>query len=352
MKQTSGLPSFPGEDDPQAPTPPPGTATSRRAVMVAGGTALVGMAAACSTLSQIGPPLSTGSRPVPEGSAAPRGRLEKRVVCVTGAARGIGRAICVGCAREGADVVGLDIAAPVSPVVPYPAATPEDLQQTGRLVEEHGHRFRPIIADVRDARAMREAAVLAIRDLGQVDVLVANAGIMSPLKLMEMTDRSWRDVVDVNLTGVANSIRAFMLHMVERKYGRIIAISSIEGRQGESYAPQYVASKWGVIGLVKSAALELGPSGITVNAVCPTAVNTPMFRNPAQYSAMAPPQIPRPPPEDAMIPILTLAHPLRVPWVEPEDVAATVTFLASQEARLISGAVFDVSAGFSAQFTG
>jgi SDR family mycofactocin-dependent oxidoreductase len=334
---------------PRAGEPAEAPDASRRGVVLAGAAAALSALGGCATP----PPLSAAAQPVPPGSPAPRGLLDGRVVMVTGAARGIGRAICLACAREGASVAGIDIAGPVSPVVPYPPASMADLEETGRLVaaQQSGRRFLPIVADVRDAEAMRRAAAQAVGSLGQIDVLVANAGIMSPVKFVDMTDRHWADVVDVNLTGVANSMRAVLPHMRERKHGRMIAISSIEGRQGTSFAPQYNASKWGVIGLVKSAAIELGVDGITVNAVCPTAVNTVLFRNDAQYSAMAPDGTPKPPPESVMAKVSTMAHPLRVPFIEPEDVAAAVLFLASDEARYVSGAALDVTAGHGARYT-
>ena len=258
--------------------------------------------------------------------------------------------ICLACAREGAEVVGLDLAGPVSPAVRYPPASPDDLAETGRLVQlEQSRRFLPVIADVRDRPAMEAAVGRALATFGRLDLLVANAGIYVPLTLSEMTDVAWRDVIDVNLTGAANCMRAVIPHMTERQAGRIVAISSVLGRVGVPIGPQYNASKWGLIGLVKSAALELGPSGITVNAVCPTAVNTVMLRNDFQYEQMLP--WPGQPPERVVAGAARLAHPLRVPFIEPEDVAAVVVFLASDEARFVSGAAYDVTAGIGAVYT-
>jgi SDR family mycofactocin-dependent oxidoreductase len=320
---------------------------SRRAVMAVGVTALAGMAAACTAQ----PPISAAVAPAVPQAAAPRGRLERRVVLVTGAARGIGRAISLAAAREGADVVALDLAAAASPAIRYPAATPADLQTTEQLVTSLGRRCLTITADVRSSRALADAVQQTVSQFGQLDVLVANAGIMIPVAITELNDQNWQDVIDVNLTGVANSIRAVIPHMTQRQQGRIIAIGSIEGRMGTPFAPNYNASKWGVIGLIKTAALELGPKNITANVVSPTAVNTVLLRNPAQYAAMTPDALPKPPPESAVAAAARKLHPLRVPWIEPEDVAATVIFLASDEARYISGASFDVTAGIGAMYT-
>jgi SDR family mycofactocin-dependent oxidoreductase len=320
----------------------------RRTVLAGAATAVAGLVSGCAPGSVS--PISAAANPTPPNAAAPRGRLEGDVVFVTGAARGIGRAICVASAHEGADVVGFDIAGPVSRAVSYPPATPQDFAETGRLVEGQGRRFLAVRGDVRSPAALHAAAGQAVAQFGKLDVLVANAGIMVPAGIMQVSDRGWQDVVDVNLTGVANSMRAVIPHMAARKHGRIIAIASIKGRMGVPLAPQYNAAKWGVIGLVKTAALELGPKGITVNAVSPTGVDTVLLRNSRQYAAMTPNGLPTLP-EFAVAFAGKQVHPLGVPWIEPEDVAAIVVFLASPAARYVSGASFDVTAGLGAIYT-
>ncbi|OON67701.1 hypothetical protein B0919_15990 [Hymenobacter sp. CRA2] len=198
---------------------------------------------------------------------------------VTGAARGIGRAIAVAYAREGAAVMGIDIAAAASDETQYPAATPADLAETQRLVEEEGGRFIAVTADIRDLSALRRAAEQAGRELGPVDILVANAGIQIFAPLLEMTDAQWHDAIDVNLTGTANTVRAFAPMMAERKQGSIILTASGQGKKGFRHGSSYAASKWGIIGFMKSAALDLGQANAdvleTMRIAVPRAANRP-----------------------------------------------------------------------------
>ncbi|GAA0579407.1 SDR family NAD(P)-dependent oxidoreductase [Craurococcus roseus] len=341
------------DDPPSAVPPPPEEALEsggggRRTVFVALGAAagLAGLTAGCAT-----PPLSAAANPSVPGAPAPRGRLEGQSVLVTGAARGIGRAVCLAAAREGADVLGFDIAGPASRHVGNAPATPADLAETGRLVQSLGRRFLAVQGDVRSRPALARAVDQAVGAFGKLDGVVANAGIMVPDGLAEVSDEGWRDVVDINLTGTANTFRAAIPAMSARRRGRMVAIASVLGRMGAPIAPQYNASKWGVIGLVKSAAMELGGRGIAVNAVSPTGVNTTLLRNPRQYAAVTPRFVPGRVPEAVAATASRNLHPLGVPWVEPEDVASVVVFLLSDEARYVSGASFDVTAGLGAIYT-
>jgi NAD(P)-dependent dehydrogenase (short-subunit alcohol dehydrogenase family) len=342
--------------DPPPPAAPPAHETAldtgggegRRTVFAALGAAagLAGLTAGCAA-----PPLSTAAAPAVPGAPAPRGRLEGQSVLVTGAARGIGRAICLAAAREGADVLGFDIAGPASRHVGNAPAAPADLAETERLVQSLGRRFLPVQGDVRSRPALARAVDQAVGAFGKLDGVVANAGIMVPEGLAEVSDEGWRDVLDVNLTGTANTFRAAIPAMSARRRGRMVAIASVLGRMGAPISPQYNASKWGVIGLVKSAALELGGRGIAVNAVSPTGVNTTLLRNARQYAAVTPRGVPGRVPEAVAATASRTLHPLGVPWVEPEDVAAVVVFLLSDEARYVSGASFDVTAGLGALYT-
>ncbi len=282
------------------------------------------------------------------------GCLRGKVAVVTGAARGIGRATAVAFAREGADLVGIDICAPVSLSSGVEPATPEELQETGRLVRAAGARWLSVILDQRDLPALRDAAALAARHFGGIDILFANAGIQAFKPLLEMEDEDWHIQIGVNLTGTANAIRAFAPHLVTRGGGRIIVTSSTQGRHGTLYGAAYSASKWGIIGLMKSSALELGKYGITVNALIPGLIDTPLTRHQERYAQVLQ-DAGKPPGSSDMEAearkILIAKSPLSVPWIEPEDVSPVVVFLASDAARMVSGATYDVTGGDSAHNT-
>ncbi len=279
--------------------------------------------------------------------------LRGKVAVVTGAARGIWRAAAVAFARAGADVVGLDICAPVDPRSGVTPSTPGDLTETGRLVGAAGRRWLGVTADQRDLIALRGAAANAEQEFGGVDILFANAGVQSFHPLLDMEDADWRITIDVNLTGSANAIRAFAPHMVKRGGGRIILTSSTQGQHGTKYGAAYAASKWGIIGLMKSAALELGPHKITVNAVVPGLIDTPLTRHQERYAQVLQDGggTPTGLDEEAAKKILAARSPLGVPWIDPADVAPVVVFLASDAARMVSGAAYDVTAGDSARNT-
>jgi SDR family mycofactocin-dependent oxidoreductase len=281
--------------------------------------------------------------------------LRGKVAVVTGAARGIGRATAIAFAREGANIVGIDISAPVDTRSGVEAATPDELKETGQLIQAAGGRWVGIKLDQRNLPALRAAAAQAEREFGGIDILFANAGIQAFKPLLEMEDEDWHTQIDVNLTGTANSIRAFAPYLVKRGSGRIIVSSSTQGRHGMKNGAAYSASKWGIIGLMKSAALELGPHGITVNAVVPGLIDTPLTRHKERYAQalQAAGKMPTgsSTDEEEARKVLTAKTPLGVPWIEPEDVAPVVVFLASDTARMVSGATYDVTGGDSANNT-
>ncbi len=281
-------------------------------------------------------------------------RLKNKVAIITGAARGIGRATAVAFAREGAAVVGIDIAGPVSPTLEVEPATTEDLHETGRLVEAAGGRWGSRQLDQRDIAALREAAAWTAETFGKIDILFANAGIQAFKPILEMADDDWHDQIDVNLNGTCNAIRAVAPYLVKNGGGHVIVTSSTQGQHGTKYGAAYSASKWGLIGLMKSAALEFGQYGITVNAVIPGLIDTPLTRHRQRY-AQAVDDLNNAEPleklEAEARKKLSAKSPLGVPWLSPDSVAPAVVFLASDEAGMVSGAAYDVTGGDSANIT-
>ncbi len=289
-------------------------------------------------------------KPQPTGGS---GRLRDKAAIVTGAARGIGRAAAVAFAREGADVMGIDIAGPVSSTLEVVPATADELAETGRLVEAAGTRWCEARLDQRDLAALRAAAEKARATFGRLDILFANAGIQAFKPILEMEDVDWHDQIDVNLTGTCNAIRAVAPHLVKNGGGRIIVTSSTQGRHGTKYGAAYSASKWGIIGLMKSAALELGEHNITVNAVIPGLIDTPLTRHRQRYEQAVDDLESKAPTstlEAEAKKRLIAKTPLGVPWIEPEAVAPAVVFLASDDAAMVSGATYDVTGGDSANY--
>ncbi len=275
-------------------------------------------------------------------------RLKGKKAVVTGAARGIGRAVCEAFAKEGADVLGIDIAGPVSPVLQYPPASRADFEQTGKLVTSHGRKFITVVADVRDIAALRRAADQAEREFGGIDIVVANAGIQTFAPIWEMNDHQWQDIIDVNLGGVANTLRAFSPGMIRRKKGRFIITASGQGRKGTKHGASYSASKWAVLGLMKSAAIDLGEFGITVNAVDPGLTDTLMTRNAMRWReaiSEAGKPAPAQPTEAEVVAVQKPQSTLGVPWVQPNDIAPVFVFLASDDAAMISASAYDANAG-------
>ena len=284
------------------------------------------------------------------------GDLTGRVAVVTGAARGIGREAAVALAGRGASVAGIDIAGPVSPILDFAPATADDLAWTGNAVREAGGQWLQAIADQRDIGAVRSAAALIERELGGVDIIFANAGIQAFKPILEMDDPDWHDQIDVNLNGTANVLRVFAPLLVKRGGGRIIITSSTQGEHGTKFGAAYSASKWGLIGLMKSAALELGSHGITVNAVIPGLIDTALTRHEDRYAQAISSGGQQPTgqveqDQETARKLLAAKSPLGVPWIDPADVAPVVAFLASDEARMVSGASFAVTAGDSANIT-
>ncbi|MGY1608355.1 MULTISPECIES: mycofactocin-coupled SDR family oxidoreductase [unclassified Geodermatophilus] len=284
-------------------------------------------------------------------TASAPGRVAGTVALVTGAARGQGRAHCLRLAEEGADVVAVDLCAPV-PGTDYPPATEADLEETAEAVRAAGRRAAARVADVRDDAALRSAVDGAVAELGRLDVVVANAGVVVAAPAEQLSAQEWRTVVDTNLTGVWNTVSAALPHLLARPAGSpsasiVVTSSANGGMKAPPHLAAYAASKFGVVGLVRSLAHELGPRGVRVNAVHPTAVSTPMIHNEATYRLFAP-EAERPGPAE-VAPVFARFHSLPVPWIEPVDVSNAVLWLASDEARYVTGVSLPVDAGLSAR---
>jgi (+)-trans-carveol dehydrogenase len=272
-------------------------------------------------------------------------RVANKVALVTGAARGQGRSHAVRLAEEGADIIGTDICGQIDSV-PFPMATPDDLEETRKLVEQLGRRMICAQVDVRDAAALRDAVADGITALGQLDVVVANAGIWSHERAERMPEPMWQDMIDVNLTGVFNTCQAALPHLLQAgRGGSIVLISSTAGLRGVPNSVHYAAAKHGVVGIMRSLATELAPHSIRVNTVHPTTVDTDMVRNEAILKLFRP-SLDSPTIEDA-IPAFKTLNLLPIPWVESIDISNAVLFLASDESRYITSVSLPVDAGSS-----
>jgi SDR family mycofactocin-dependent oxidoreductase len=206
--------------------------------------------------------------------------LQGRVAFITGAARGQGRAHAIRLAREGADIIALDICAPVSDSITYSAATPEDLAETVRAVEAEGRKVLAREVDIRDDAAVRQLVSDGVEQFGRIDILVANAGVLSWGRIWELSDEQWDAVVGVNLTGTWRTLRAVIPVMIEGgNGGSIVVVSSSAGLKATPGNGHYSATKHGLVALTNALAIELGEFGIRVNSIHPYSVDTPMIEH-------------------------------------------------------------------------
>jgi (+)-trans-carveol dehydrogenase len=272
------------------------------------------------------------------------GRVEGKVAFITGAARGQGRSHAVRLAQEGADIIAVDICAQVASV-PYPMATPEDLAQTVKEVEALDRRIVATPADVRDYAGLKKALDDGVAKLGRLDIVCSNAGIASYGSAAELDETTWQDMIDTNLTGMWHACRAAIPHLIEGgRGGSIVITSSDAGLKGFQNLAHYVSAKHGVVGLMRTLALELAPHFIRVNSLHPTTVNTDMVQNDATYRLFRP-DLQNPGRLDMADAGLGI-NALPIPWVEPVDISNAVLFLASDEARYVTGVTLPVDAGF------
>ncbi|HEY3995369.1 MAG TPA: mycofactocin-coupled SDR family oxidoreductase [Mycobacterium sp.] len=272
-------------------------------------------------------------------SGTREGRLTGRVAFITGAARGQGRAHAVRMAREGADIIAVDIADKLPSCVPYDSATQEDLDETVRLVKEANGQVFAAAVDTRDFEALRKVVDDGVAALGRLDIIVANAGIAAPQAWNEITPESFRDVMEINVTGTWNTVMAGADKIIEGgRGGSIILISSAAGMKMQPFMIHYTASKHAVTGLARAFAAELGKHSIRVNSVHPGPVNTPMGSG-DMVTAVGKTMETNPQLSHVLTPFLP-------DWVaEPDEIADTVCWLASDESRKVTAAQIPVDQG-------
>jgi (+)-trans-carveol dehydrogenase len=273
------------------------------------------------------------------------GRVEGKVAFISGAARGQGRAHAVRLAQEGADIIAIDICKKIDTVDVIAASTPEDLAETADLVKGHNRRIFTAEVDVRDYDALKAALDTGVEQLGRLDIIVANAGIGNGGQTLDKTSEAdWTAMIDINLSGVWKTVKAGVPHILEGgRGGSIILTSSVGGLKAYPHCGHYVAAKHGVVGLMRTFAVELGAQNVRVNSVHPTNVNTPLFMNDDTMKLFRP-DLENPGPDDMKV-VGQLMHTLPIGWVEPEDIANAVLFLASDESRYITGVTLPIDGG-------
>lgn len=273
------------------------------------------------------------------------GRVQGKVAFITGVARGQGRSHALRLAEEGADIIGVDLLQPEEHA-PYPMSTQADLDETTALVEKTGRRMLGFKADVRDRAALQKAVTAGVSEFGRLDIVSANAGI-SPIGGMtwDIPAEEWGAVIDINLTGVFNTVAATVPAVIEAGNGGSIILTS--SGAGLKYVPNlvhYNSAKAGVVAIAKTLANELAAQQIRVNVVAPGTVDTPLVSENKAMFKMFRPDLENPTIEDAE-PIFRMMMPMGKPWVETVDVSNAVLYLASDEARYVTGTVLSVDLG-------
>jgi SDR family mycofactocin-dependent oxidoreductase len=270
------------------------------------------------------------------------GMLDGKVALITGGARGQGRAHAVTCAREGADVVLVDVLDGLA-TVPYPLATAQDMDETVRAVEAVGRRALAVKGDVRHQDQLDAAVAAGISDFGKIDILIANAGIWTMGSFWELTDEQWEEMLAVNLTGVWRSAKAVAPHMISRRSGSIVITASVNALEAGQFTAHYVAAKHGLIGLMRNIALELAPYGIRCNAISPGAIKTPMTSHQGALDMFA--GHPGGTDED----MTEAGHHYTLlkgtTFLDPQVIANAALYLNSDLASAVTGVVLPVDAG-------
>lgn len=268
--------------------------------------------------------------------------LAGKVALVTGAARGQGRSHAVRLARAGADIVAIDVCAQSAKYSGYPMAEPEDLAETARLVEGEGRKILTKQVDVRDLAGQQDAVADTIATFGRLDIVVANAGVCSWGRLWEISAEQFQEAIDVNLVGVWNTLKAVVPAMIEAgNGGSIITVSSVAGVKPPPGCGHYAASKFGVVGMTKSLAVEVGEYGIRANTVLPYGTNTPLGNDTSMYSMFE------------QHPAFVYSFPPNLletdALVEPEEISEVVLWLAGDGSGVITGAEIPVDKGYLAR---
>ena len=258
----------------------------------------------------------------------------ERVAFITGAAHGQGRATALALAAEGARIAAYDVAQPLS-YPGYALGSPNELATLARACREVGSECLTFAGDVRDDATISAAVAATVSQFGRIDILFNNAGICAYGLAHELTEEAWDSMLDINLKGAWLVARRVIPVMIAQRSGVIINNASIASFRGMARLSHYAASKWGLTGLTKSWAIELAPHNIRVNSIHPTGVNTPMNDGLAMLEGVTPREVAE----------RSAGNLLPVPWIEPEDVANAVLYLASDRARYVTGAQFVIDAG-------
>ena len=270
------------------------------------------------------------------------GAHQGRVALISGAARGQGRAIAVQLAADGADIAAFDLcAAPTTSQ--YAGPMPADLAETAALVRAQGRRVCTEVVDVRDRNGLAEFVARADQELGGIDIVCANAGLVTWVPFLDLSEQQWREVVDINLTGVFNTVQPALRHMVPRRRGVVVLTSSVNGREPGEAIGHYTASKHAVLGLMKNLALEFGSANIRVHAVLPSAVNTVMGNNPTNLKWIFGRDDAT---EEDYLAATRQWHILRNrPALPPETVAGAISWLCGDAAAHLTGVELPIDAG-------
>lgn len=271
------------------------------------------------------------------------GRVAGKVAFITGAARGQGRSHAVRLAEEGADIIAIDTLKTIA-TADYPMASADDFKETVRLVEATGQRIHFADADVRDFDSLTTALDDGIEKFGRLDIVSANAGILSFGNVEDLSEQTWGEMIDINLSGVWRTAKAAVPHLIgQGEGGSIVLTSSLAGLRANAGIGHYVSAKHGVVGLMKTLATELADHNIRVNAINPSQVDTPMVQHQGMYELFSP-HIDNPTKEDfARASGETI--PLPIPWIESIDISNALLFLASDEARYITGVALPIDGG-------